>query len=90
MGDMIYESKATTGNMCPRAQQREAVEKVRKLTKQAKELRTKGSNARAASLEAEISGLKRELGGKPEKLTPGERSAKIKNIKERLKNASSR
>ena len=83
---MFYSNNAAAGNTCPRVHQREAVEKVRSLTKQAKELRSKGSIARAEIMEAEISCLKSELGGKPKKLTPGERSAKIKKIKDRLKN----
>ncbi len=48
-----------------RAQQRPVVEKLRELTKRAKELRAKGQTSAAESIDHEAEKLKRELGVKP-------------------------
>lgn len=77
----------TADSMNYRHNEREKVEKLQQLTKKAKELRSNGLSTSVSRIEQEILGLKRELNikSKATKLTPAEREAKIKKIKERLR-----
>ncbi len=70
-----------------RNEQQVKIERLQELTRQAKDLRSRGQTSKANNIELEAKKLKRELGIKTEDrpLTPEERVRKKLELKQKLK-----